>query len=236
MELVAYIRCSTKQQDKSYTLQEQEKSIRLYCDLYKHDLFDIKSDTATGGKVNKGLEQLLDIVYSNENVHGIIVDKLDRLFRNTEELLKTIRLLKEKNKVFISVKEQIDISNPSGELLLTVLGAIATFEKSRIKERVLNGKQAKKEVGGYVAGNVPLGYKSTSVNLSGGKMIKKLVQDEQEQELIKIIKNHRRSGKGWTQIATWLNSNGYRTKKNKAFTATQIYNVFNFKPVLLNNL
>jgi site-specific DNA recombinase len=235
MNLVGYIRCSTKLQDSSYTLEEQDKSIQSYCNLYKHNLIGVNKDIGSGSKINSGLKELLDLVYSNKDINGIIVDKLDRLFRNTEELLKTIRELKSQCKVFISVKEQLDISTPAGFLMLSVLGSLSEFEKSRISERVILGKKSKKEVGGFVGGTVPFGYQSVTKTFLDGKTIKELVKDSNEQNVITKIKNHRRAGKTWTEIANYLNASGFKTKRGKQFTATHIYNVFNNKLILLND-
>lgn len=229
MKLIAYCRISTIKQDAGFSLEEQESSINLYSKLYNHEIVDIKNDKASGTKKNSGLVEVLDMVINDDSIDGVIVDKLDRLFRNTEELLKTIRLLKEKNKSLISVKEQFDISTPIGEMVVTIIGSVAQFERSRIQERLLTGKKAKKEQGSFTGGSVPLGYKLDSIKNQDGKILKVLSKDSQEQEIIKMIRNHRRSGKSFGEIANLLNDRGYKTKKNKNFTATQIFNIFNYK-------
>jgi site-specific DNA recombinase len=225
MKLISYCRISTANQDKGYSLEEQEKSILLYSQLYEHEIVNTKNDRATGIKKNSGLNEVMELILKDDSIQGVIVDKLDRLFRNTEELLKTIRELKEKKKTLISVKEQFDVSTPIGEMCITIIGSVAQFERSRIQERLSTGRKAKKEQGSFTGGTVPLGYKLETIRNPEGKSLKILKEDSQEQNLIQIIRNHRRSGKSFGKIAKYLNEQGYKTKKNKLFTATQIFNI-----------
>lgn len=235
LRMLGYIRVSTKKQDKGYSLEAQKNSIQMYCQLYQHELIEIKQDRASGSKKNQGLTQILKKLYE-ENYDGIIVDKLDRLFRNTVELLQTVKELREKGKFLISVSEQFDISTPVGQLIVTIMSGIAEFERSRIKERIMTGKRNKKSEGAYVAGQPPLGYKSKEVRTKYGKVMKILEKDEKEQEILKFIRNHRKTGKSFDKISKLLNLKGYKTKRNKKFTATQVYRVFKFKSKLLKSV
>jgi site-specific DNA recombinase len=225
MKLIAYLRVSTQSQDKNgFSLESQKASIIGYCNLYNHEIIAFKQDKATGSVKNKGLKSLLKKLY-NEGLDGIIVDKIDRLFRNAMEVLKTVDELNKKGKILISVKEQFDISTPSGQLSVAVISAFAEFEKNRIRERILTGKHAKKEAGGFTGGTVPFGKKAVTQVTEDGKYIKVLLPDEKEQNIIEIIKVQRQEGNSFSRIAAYLNENGYKTKRNKLFTATQVFRV-----------
>ncbi|MEK7432863.1 MAG: recombinase family protein [Cyanobacteriota bacterium] len=232
MKLLAYVRISTQNQDKGFSLESQKGSIKAYCSLYNHDIIDYTEDIGTGSIQNDGLKSILSRLI-NENLDGIIVDKIDRLFRNTEELLKILRNLKEQGKTFISVHEQFDVSTITGELSVTVLSAFAEFEKKRIRERILAGKQAKKDAGGFIGGTVPFGYRSESKVTNEGKHIKVLVPEEVEQDVIKFIHSQRGDGDSYATIAHNLNQNGYRTKRKRFFTATQVFRVTKDKKIRL---
>jgi len=65
--------------------------------------------------------------------------RLDRLGRNLRHLVLTIDELIALGIGFVSLGEGIDTSTPAGRLQLHVLGAIAEFERERIRERVLAG-------------------------------------------------------------------------------------------------
>jgi putative DNA-invertase from lambdoid prophage Rac len=88
-------------------------------------------------------------------VDVIAVWKLDRAFRSTVDALTTLRDLREKGVAFVSATEPaIDTRNggsPLADLILTVLAAVAQFEKAMIAERTRAGmvraKRAGKRIG-----------------------------------------------------------------------------------------
>lgn len=59
--------------------------------------------------------------------------------RNTKDLLEIIEELNNKKVYLISNKESLDTSTPQGKLMVTMLGAIAEFERSLILERQKEG-------------------------------------------------------------------------------------------------
>ena len=76
----------------------------------------------------------------------VFIKDFSRLARSTQDLLRIIEKLKNKNVKLISIKEQLDTSTPSGKLMVTMLGAIYEFERENLLERQKDGiAQAKKE-------------------------------------------------------------------------------------------
>jgi DNA invertase Pin-like site-specific DNA recombinase len=69
----------------------------------------------------------------------LVVWKLDRLARSLPQLLATSELLDQKGVGLMSITEQIDTSTPGGRLIFQVLGALAEFERSLLRERTLAG-------------------------------------------------------------------------------------------------
>jgi DNA invertase Pin-like site-specific DNA recombinase len=67
--------------------------------------------------------------------------RLDRLGRNLKNLITLLDELQALGIPFVSLAEGIDATTPAGRLQLHVLGAIAEFERERIRERVLAGLQ-----------------------------------------------------------------------------------------------
>jgi DNA invertase Pin-like site-specific DNA recombinase len=65
--------------------------------------------------------------------------RLDRLGRNLRHLILLLDELQALGVAFVSLAEGIDATTPAGRLQLHVLGAIAEFERERIRERVLAG-------------------------------------------------------------------------------------------------
>jgi len=69
----------------------------------------------------------------------LVVWKLDRLGRNLRHLILLLDELASLGVGFVSLGEGIDTQTPAGRLQLHILGAIAEFERERLRERVLAG-------------------------------------------------------------------------------------------------
>ena len=55
----------------------------------------------------------------------VIVESISRFARNTRDLLDLVENLSEKGVEFVSKKEAIDTTTPTGKFMLTVFGAVA---------------------------------------------------------------------------------------------------------------
>lgn len=74
----------------------------------------------------------------------VVVTAIDRFGRSTKGLLNSIHTLSECGVSFVSLREAIDLSTPSGQLTLTVLSAVAQLESALISERIASALRAKK--------------------------------------------------------------------------------------------
>jgi DNA invertase Pin-like site-specific DNA recombinase len=72
------------------------------------------------------------------------VESVSRFARNTRDLLDLIDKLTEKGVEFISQKEKIDTTTPTGKFMLTVFGAVAELERGYILQRQAEGIAAAK--------------------------------------------------------------------------------------------
>ena len=70
---------------------------------------------------------------------AVIVESISRFARNTRDLLELIEQLSAKRVEFISRKEAIDTSTPTGKFMLTVFGAVAELEREYILQRQREG-------------------------------------------------------------------------------------------------
>ena len=72
-----------------------------------------------------------------------IVSRLDRLARSTLDLLTILRRVTEAGAKFRSLKDPwADTTTPHGELMVTILAGLATFERHLIKARTDDGRKA----------------------------------------------------------------------------------------------
>ena len=78
-----------------------------------------------------------------------MVTKLDRLARNTRHLLEISEFLSRKRVSLRILNLGIDTSTPTGKLMLTMIGAIATFERELMLERQVEGIELARRRGVY---------------------------------------------------------------------------------------
>src|SRR3546814_16681853 len=69
----------------------------------------------------------------------LVVWKLDRLGRSLPHLLAIVTDLKERGIAFRSLTEQMDTTKPHGELLFSLFGAPAQYERALTRERIMAG-------------------------------------------------------------------------------------------------
>ena len=87
----------------------------------------------------------------------LMVTKLDRLARSTIDMLTIVTDLAKRGVTFRSLAEPwANTDSPAAELMLTVMGGIAQFERGRLRERQLDGiervkrnREVSKETGMY---------------------------------------------------------------------------------------
>jgi len=92
------------------------------------------------------LQRMLNYVREGDTV---IVESISRFARNTRDLLELIDYLNRKNVEFVSKKESLDTSTPTGKFMLTIFGAVAELEREYILQRQREGVEIAKANGIY---------------------------------------------------------------------------------------
>ena len=90
------------------------------------------------------LQRLMQTVKTGDTV---IVESISRFARNTRDLLSLVDRLTEKGVDFVSLKERIDTTTPTGKFTLTIFGAVAELERDYILQRQAEGIAAAKARG-----------------------------------------------------------------------------------------
>ena len=104
-------------------------------------------DIASGKSADRPqLRELLDFTREGD---AVIVSDISRFARNTRDLLDLVERLTAKGVDFISKKECIDTTTPTGKFMLTVFGAVATLERESILSRQAEGIAVAKAEGKY---------------------------------------------------------------------------------------
>lgn len=71
----------------------------------------------------------------------VLVWKLDRFARSLKHLVTAVADFEALGVEFVSLRDTIDLTTPAGRLMFQVIGAMAEFERSLIRERVIAGVQ-----------------------------------------------------------------------------------------------
>lgn len=148
---IGYVRVSTVDQHEDRQLVTMEK----------YGVEKIFQEKVSGKDTNRPqLQEMLKFIDNfyefnkqlDENQRQeltLVIHDFSRLARNTEDLLRMVRILQEKNVNLISDKESIDSSDPRGKLLLGMIALINEFERNVLLERQREGIAIAKQKGVY---------------------------------------------------------------------------------------
>ena len=92
------------------------------------------------------LKKMMSFVREGDTV---IVESISRFARNTRDLLDLVEQLTKKKVEFVSKKEAIDTTTPTGKFMLTIFGAVAELEREYILQRQRESIAIAKENGIY---------------------------------------------------------------------------------------
>lgn len=109
----------------------------------------------------------------------VVVCKLDRIARSTRDLLGIVDQLERKGVAFQVLNINLDTSTPTGKLMLTMLGAIATFEREMMLERQAEGI-AKAKAAGRFKGRAPTAREKSAqvIELTGQGLTRQAIADQ----------------------------------------------------------
>ena len=134
---IGYIRVSTQEQN---TIRQEVMMQELGVD-------ELYIDHASGKNTDRPeLKKMMEYVRRGDTV---IVESISRFARNTRDLLELVERLTDKGVEFISRKEAIDTTTPTGKFMLTVFGAVAELEREYILQRQREGIEIAKQQGRY---------------------------------------------------------------------------------------
>lgn len=146
MKTALYMRVSTMEQaTEGYSLASQKRKLLAYCEAMNWSVYKIYSDEGiSGASITKrpaATQMLKDV--KNGEIENVLIMKVDRLCRNTKDLLEIVDILKKYNVRLNAVDEKIDYTTDVGKMVLTLLGSFAEFERNRITQRMKDGRQQK---------------------------------------------------------------------------------------------
>lgn len=164
MRVAIYPRVSGHEQEDNYSIPEQIKRMKKYCEAKDWMIYKIYTDSGfTGSNMNRpGLQSLIKDA-ENGKFDMVLVYKLDRLSRSQKDTLFLIEDVFDKHNVFFtSITENFDTSTPTGKAFLGILAVFAQFEREQIRERTMIGKDSRAKEGKWHGSKwIPIGYDYT---------------------------------------------------------------------------
>ena len=132
-----YARVSTNHQNT----RQQELLLNEACDK-------ILVETGSGKNTDdrEVFSTLMEIIGEGDT---LVAMRIDRVARSTKDLLEIVSLLDSKGASLKILQQNIDTSGATGRLFLTILGALAEWERDLLLERQQEGINRAKQEGKY---------------------------------------------------------------------------------------
>lgn len=217
MKAILYTRVSTtKQATEGESLAAQESKLRAYAVFHGFEDVEVVTDAGVSGSTTNraGFERVLQAVERKE-IGAVVVYSLSRFARNTQDTLRCIERMQKRGVAFHSVTESVDTSTPVGRFFVTTLAALAQLEREQTAERTSAVLQFKKSQGERY-GQVPFGKRVAADGVT-------LVDDEQEQAALEMVRELRRRGMSYAAIAEELEAREYRNRAGRInWSKTQV--------------
>lgn len=218
LKVAAYCRVSTEEEEQ---INSYESQISYYTDKIKEnpewEFAGIYADEGiTGTKVDKRTEFLRMIKDAEAGkIDLILVKSISRFGRNTVDILNYIRKLKALNIAVYFEEENINTLKMQGEILISVLAALAQQGSSTISSSVILGNKMKMKRGELVGRYECYGYRYNEET-------ENLEIVEEQAEIVRKVFDLYVSGMGSSRIAQKMNKEGYVTATGKKWRDTTV--------------
>lgn len=207
---ISYYRVSTQKQGKSKLgLEAQKTSVKAF--LNNQDVLIAEYEEVESGKKNNRLELLKAIEHCKTTNSTLLIAKLDRLSRNVQ----FIYTLRDSNVNFICC----DVPD-ANSVTIGILAVLAQEERERTSQRTKKALEELRKKG------VKLGTPENLTPEARKKGTLKVIQNAKEnpnnKKATAMIVLLRKEKLSYRKIATKLNAEGFKTRRNKEFSASQV--------------
>jgi site-specific DNA recombinase len=221
MKCAIYRRVSTEmQREEGYSLEAQKSRLLSYIESQGWELTEDYADEGVSAKdIDRPALQRLLADMAAGKFEVLLVYRLDRLVRSVTDLHNLLTLFEKHNVKFKSATEVFDTTSAMGRLFITMVGAMAQWERENLAERVSMGMLKRHEEGQRNGAAAPFGYDLGEDGV--------LVINEDEAKWVRYIFESFKT-KGRRMLAVELNNAGVRTKRG------DLWNDFGLNYVVTN--
>ncbi|MDD3822383.1 MAG: recombinase family protein [Sphaerochaetaceae bacterium] len=216
--VAAYARVSVDSDELMQSLAAQVSHYSTHIQSNPHwEYAGVYADAGISGTATKNRSEFQRLIADCEKgmVDIILTKSISRFARNTVDLLKTVRSLREHNISVRFEREHIDSLTGDGELMLSILASYAQEESLSISENVKWGIRKRFSQGRFLAYNI-YGYRWIDDHYE-------IV--EEEAEAIRFMYRSFADGMMLTEISEALAKQGIYNRKGKPFGKTSILRI-----------
>lgn len=211
-----YMRYSSHAQDDGFSIEAQEKAIKRYALENGYDLQYFYCDKAKTGTNSRRPEFQRMIGDVKKKLFQIcIVHKTDRFARSRYDSIFYKSILKKSGVELLSVTENFG-NDPEGKVMEGIAEVFAEYYSNNLAREVKKGLDVIASQGLHTGGPPPLGYDVSE---------KKLVINEAEAEIVRLIFDRYSKGYTYNDIAKELNAKGYKTKIGREFSSASLNSI-----------
>lgn len=215
MRCALYIRVSTEEQAKEgFSIAAQKNRLLAYCESQEWDAVGFYVDEGESAKdLNRtNLKRMLKDIEEGF-IDVVLVYRLDRLTRSVLDLYQLLEKFEKHNCKFKSATEVYDTTTAIGRLFITLVAALAQWERENLGERVRMGMTQKVKQGEWHGSTPPIGY-----YYADGK----LMINEDEARIVRKIFDLYLSGLSDRKIAIKLNEEGIPNNSDKEWQEQRV--------------
>jgi DNA invertase Pin-like site-specific DNA recombinase len=253
VKVLGYGRVSTIDQEISPEVQEKQcrewHRQQAERDEWKGDsrFIGMIIDKAVSGKVDLFRRpQGQHILTTLKRGDVLVVSKLSRAFRSTQDMLRSCEVFQEVGIRLVLLDMAVDTSTPTGKLMLTVLAAIAEFERELIAERTRDAIKHRMDEGQWL-GIAPPGW-TLRTKSQTRRRDNELLPDPDTRRLGQYAAKRIMQGASIEQIAAEVNASADKATESRSLARRKtaysaklmmvwaVYHVCDWPPLSRNRL
>jgi site-specific DNA recombinase len=218
MKVIGYLRVSTDEQ--SLGLDAQKIACEEYCRKQGLDLHAFFIDEGLSGGLSFDKRPgILNAIANLNKGDVLVVAKRDRLSRGDVLAMAMIEasVVRKGARIVSASGEGTENEDPSSILMRRMVDAFGEYERLIIKSRTKAALQTKKAKGQRV-GHVPFGHRLAQDGIH-------LEIDELEQEILQQLRDLRRDGLSYREIAQEMNNKKAFNRGGKNWSHVSVYNM-----------
>lgn len=217
LKVAAYARVSTEKEEQEDSFERQvERYTQMIHVNPDWEFAGIYADPGISGTRAEKRPDFLRMIEDCRagKIQKVLVKSISRFARNTVDALNYIRELKDLGISVYFESENIDTLTPGGEVLLTILAAMAEQESRTISSNIKWAWQRKFQNGDIILNTgLMLGYRKVDKDKDGHDVYEIV---EEEAAIVRRIYREYLAGISITRIARGLETDGIKTKLGKA--------------------